>query len=66
MSEQKPLRIQWCIPVSKTLDNALEEAVSAGTHSSKAEFVRDAVRLRLEDMGLQIKISGIKFEVKKG
>jgi Arc/MetJ-type ribon-helix-helix transcriptional regulator len=41
----------WNIPVTATLDQALEQAVSADSHSSKAEFVRDAVRRRLEDMG---------------
>ena len=41
----------WCIPVSKTLDDALEKAVSEDSHSSKSEFVRDAVRRRLEAMG---------------
>jgi Arc/MetJ-type ribon-helix-helix transcriptional regulator len=41
----------WNIPVPKTLDDALEQAVTRDSHSSKAEFVRDAVRRRLEDMG---------------
>ena len=41
----------WNIPVSKTLDDALELAVTADSHSSKSEFVRDAVRRRLEQMG---------------
>ena len=41
----------WNILVTTTPDQALEQAVSADSHSSKAEFVRDAVRRRLEDMG---------------
>jgi Arc/MetJ-type ribon-helix-helix transcriptional regulator len=43
----------WNIPVTETLDDALEQAVSADSHSSKAEFVRDAVRRRLEEMGFK-------------
>jgi hypothetical protein len=39
-------RIKWCVPVTATLDSALEKAVSEETHSSKSEFVRDAVRRR--------------------
>jgi Arc/MetJ-type ribon-helix-helix transcriptional regulator len=41
----------WNIPVPKTLDDALEKAVTLDSHSSKSEFVRDAVRRRLEEMG---------------
>lgn len=47
----KKERVSWNIPVPKTLDEALEKAVSVDSHSSKSEFVRDAVRRRLEDMG---------------
>lgn len=43
----------WNIPVTETLDNALEQAISVDSHSSKAEFVRDAVRRRLEEMGFK-------------
>jgi Arc/MetJ-type ribon-helix-helix transcriptional regulator len=43
----------WNIPVSKTLDDALEQAVNLDSHSSKSEFVRDAVRRRLEEMGFK-------------
>jgi hypothetical protein len=41
----------WNIPVTETLDKALEQALSVDSHSSKAEFVRDTVRRRLEEMG---------------
>jgi Arc/MetJ-type ribon-helix-helix transcriptional regulator len=44
-------KTKWCIPVTKTLDDALEKAVTVDSHSSKSEFVRDAVRRRLEEMG---------------
>jgi hypothetical protein len=43
------------IPVPKVLDLALEEAVEHDTHSTKSDFVRDAVRRRLEDMGFKAK-----------
>jgi Arc/MetJ-type ribon-helix-helix transcriptional regulator len=49
MSRQE--KTNWNIPVSKTLDDALEQAVNLDSHSSKSEFVRDAVRRRLEEMG---------------
>jgi Arc/MetJ-type ribon-helix-helix transcriptional regulator len=47
----KQEKTNWNIPVSKTLDSALEQAVNLDSHSSKSEFVRDAVRRRLEEMG---------------
>jgi Arc/MetJ-type ribon-helix-helix transcriptional regulator len=47
----KKERKNWNIPVPKTLDDALEHAVTMDSHSSKSEFVRDAVRRRLEEMG---------------
>lgn len=49
-------RVNWNIPVPKTLDDALEEAVRKDTHSTKSDFVRDAVRRRLEDMGFRPQI----------
>ena len=44
---------RWNIPVSAVLDDALKQAVDRDSHSSKSEFVRDAVRRRLEDMGFE-------------
>lgn len=46
----------WNIPVSKSLDDGLEEAVKKGGYASKSEFVRDAVRRMLEKMGFQERI----------
>ncbi len=46
-------KTNWNVPVSKTLDDALEQAVNLDSHSSKSEFVRDAVRRRLEEMGFK-------------
>ena len=46
-------RKNWNIPVPIVLDQALEEAVYKDTHSTKSDFVRDAVRRRLEEMGFK-------------
>ena len=62
MTEQK--KTNWCIPVTKTLDAALEQAVALDSHSSKSEFVRDAVRRRLEVMGFNPQVFE-KKEVKE-
>lgn len=55
-------KIKWCIPVTKTLDDALEKAVTLDSHSSKSEFVRDAVRRRLETMGFNPQVFEKKAE----
>jgi Arc/MetJ-type ribon-helix-helix transcriptional regulator len=45
-------RINWNIPVPKVLDDALEQAVKEKSiYSNKSDFVRDAVRRRLEELG---------------
>jgi len=49
-------RVNWNIPVPKVLDEAVEEAVRKDTHSTKSDFVRDAVRHKLEEMGFKPKI----------
>ncbi len=54
MSKKKSCT-RWNIPVSTSLDQALEEAVRLDTHSTKSDLVRDAVRRRLEDMGYKAK-----------
>ena len=50
MTERKE-KTKWCIPVTNALDTAIEQAVLKDSHISKSEFVRDAVRRRLEKMG---------------
>jgi Arc/MetJ-type ribon-helix-helix transcriptional regulator len=45
----------WNIPVTKFLDESLERAVQLNSHVSKADFVRDAVRHKLVEMGIQEK-----------
>ncbi|MGA2523648.1 MAG: hypothetical protein ABSF65_05790 [Candidatus Bathyarchaeia archaeon] len=61
MSKQE--KRSWNIPVSKTLDDALEQAVNLDSHSSKSEFVRDAVRRRLESMGFNPQVFGKNDEI---
>ena len=43
----------WNIPVSKSLNEALEKAIQLDTHSTKSDFVRDVVRRKLEEMGFK-------------
>ena len=59
----KQERSNWNIPVTKTLDDALELAVALDSHCSKSEFVRDAVRRRLEKMGFNPQVFEKKIEV---
>ncbi len=42
----------WNVPVPRSLNEALEQALEIDTHISKADFIRDAVRRELERMGL--------------
>ncbi len=51
MSKQK-LKF-WNIPVTVQLDELLEKAVELDSHVSKADFVRDCVRRKLEEIGLK-------------
>jgi Arc/MetJ-type ribon-helix-helix transcriptional regulator len=41
----------WDIPVTKTLDEALENAVAQDMHVSKSDLIREAVREKLLRMG---------------
>lgn len=56
MSKNGKPRIKWSIPAPILLDEALEKAVRLDTHSTKSDFVRDAVRRRLEEMGFRPQI----------
>jgi Arc/MetJ-type ribon-helix-helix transcriptional regulator len=47
-------KTNWNIPVSKTLDEAVEEAVRRDSHSTKSDFVRDATRRLLEKMNIPL------------
>ena len=54
--EKKRLRF-WNIPVPEPLDESLEKAIQKSSHVTKADFVRDAVRHKLEEMDIQEDIS---------
>jgi len=43
----------WNIPVSRLLNKALEEAIRLAGYRTKTEFIRDAVRRRLEELGIK-------------
>lgn len=40
----------WNVRIPKPLNSALTEALKSGAHLTKAEFIRDAVREKLERM----------------
>jgi len=43
----------WNIPVSRLFNKALEEAITLAGYRTKTEFIRDAVRRRLEELGIK-------------
>lgn len=46
-------KTHWCIPVSVSLDDLLEQAVAQDSYVTKSDFVRSAVRKQLEEMGFK-------------
>jgi len=48
-------KIHWNIPVPELLNDAVEKAIELDMHVTKSDFVRDAVRRRLEEMGFKSK-----------
>jgi len=54
MGKQKDITF-WNIPVTRTLDEAVEEAVKSDMHVSKSDLVRDAVRQLLKQMNIPAK-----------
>ncbi|MBS7647991.1 ribbon-helix-helix protein, CopG family [Candidatus Bathyarchaeota archaeon] len=43
---------KWSIPVTEQLDKAVEKAIQKDSHVSKSDFIRDAVREKLRNLGL--------------
>ena len=43
-----PKTLKWSVPVPKHLDQQLEEYIQKDTFKTKSEFIRTAVRDRLE------------------
>ena len=50
----------WNVPVTEPLDDALEHAVKVNAHVSKADFIREAVRGKLDRMGLKITLEPLE------
>ena len=48
----------WNVPVNRILNKSLEEAIKLAGYRTKTEFIRDAIRRRLEE--LRIKLSAGK------
>jgi Arc/MetJ-type ribon-helix-helix transcriptional regulator len=49
MTEQE--KTKWIVTVPVSLNEAVDQAILKDSHATKSEFVRDAVRRRLEEMG---------------
>lgn len=54
--------VYWNIPVTKSLDALVKEAIKHNLHNTKADFVREAVRWRLREMGVKFTL---EIEVKE-
>jgi Arc/MetJ-type ribon-helix-helix transcriptional regulator len=46
----------WLIAVTRHLDDLLESTVARNAHITKSDFVREAVREKLERMGVKITV----------
>ena len=46
----------WNVPVNIPLNKALEEAIKLAGYRTKTEFIRDAVRRRLEELGIKLSV----------
>lgn len=53
MSEVKPIAF-WNVPVSPSLNESLVDALEPAGYRTKTEFIRDAVRRRLEELGFRV------------
>ena len=50
VGKRKDMRY-WNVPVSPALDDAVEQEVRVGLHSTKSDLIREAVREKLRSMG---------------
>ncbi len=50
MGKRKDL-VYWNIPVTKSLDMTLKEAIRQDMHNTKSDLIREAVREKLKEMG---------------
>ena len=50
MGKRKDLAY-WNVPVTRSLDMTLKEAIKKDMHNTKADLIREAVREKLKEMG---------------
>jgi Arc/MetJ-type ribon-helix-helix transcriptional regulator len=65
MSRSKTL-VYWNVPVPKPLDKAVEDAVICDSHVSKSDLIREAVREKLEKMGVKLIVTQVPEVTKHG
>lgn len=56
-TDKKSVEIVWTVRAKRTLDNLLVMAIFKDTHSTKSEFIRQAVREKLKAMGISFQIN---------
>jgi Arc/MetJ-type ribon-helix-helix transcriptional regulator len=49
-------KIRLVLDVTPSLNDAINQAISKDSHSTRAEFIRDTLRRRLEDMGYHFQV----------
>lgn len=62
MPKRKNMRY-WNIPVTEHLNRVLEKAISLNGYVSKSDFVRDAVRIKLVNMGLRSDLDNLPKKI---
>jgi len=62
MGKRKDLAY-WNIPVTRSLDTAVEEAIKRDMHNTKADLIREAVREKLKEMGIPMTVASTQEEV---
>jgi len=58
MSGRKQL-VYWNVPVPKSLDEIVEHVVIYDSHVSKSDLIREAVREKLEKMGVNLTVTRV-------
>jgi len=64
MGKRKDLAY-WNIPVTRSLDTAVEEAIRRDMHNTKADLIREAVRQKLKEMGISLTVASAREEVQE-
>lgn len=54
VEEPEKEMVFWQIQVKASFNRIVEEVIDKDTHSSKSEFIRQAVREKLEKMGIDL------------